>query len=65
VWYHAFLQRYAEMSTDPRRQGELNPDDPASPDPVENDPLMDDDLEDDEDSKKQENPDEGMGTPRE
>jgi len=53
------------MSTDPRKQGDLNPDDPTPPDPVENDPLMDDDLEDDGDSQKQENPDEGMGTPRE
>ncbi|EJN37556.1 hypothetical protein D3C76_1009290 [compost metagenome] len=53
------------MSTDPRKQGGLNPDDPTPSDPVENDPLMDDDLEDDEDGKKQENVDEGMGTPRE
>ncbi|EKT4454850.1 hypothetical protein [Pseudomonas sp. yb_9] len=53
------------MSTDPRKQGDLNRDGPTPPDPVENDPLMDDDSEDDEKSKKQENPDEGMGTPRE
>ncbi|MDH0303323.1 MULTISPECIES: hypothetical protein [unclassified Pseudomonas] len=52
------------MSTDPRKQGDMNPDDPRSPDPVEDDPLMDEDEEGEGIGPQHENPDAGMGTAR-